>query len=108
MASKEEVSAAFEEIKENVGLDALKSEQLDILTSIIRNEDCVGVLPTGYGKSLPYQVAKGQKDYCAVEECDIIFSSPEHLVGNDDWRGSLSKLKVSLIVVDEFHTVSTW
>lgn len=47
MASKEEISAAFEEIKEKFGLDALKSEQLDILTSIIRNEDCVGVLPTG-------------------------------------------------------------
>lgn len=58
MASKEEKSAAFEEIKERFGLDALKSEQLDILTSIIRNEDCVGVLPTGYGKSLPYQIAK--------------------------------------------------
>lgn len=58
MALKEEISAAFEGIKDKFGLDSLKSEQLDILTSIIRNKDCVGVLPTGYCKSLSYQIAK--------------------------------------------------
>ena len=34
----------------------LKKEQRQILDNLLRGEDCVAVLPTGYGKSLPYQI----------------------------------------------------
>ena len=36
-------------------------------------------------------------------EVDIIYGSPEALVGK-----SLRHLKVSAIVIDEFHTIATW
>ena len=34
----------------------LKREQRQILDCLLQGEDCVAVLPTGYGKSLPYQI----------------------------------------------------
>ena len=41
-------------------------------------------------------------------EVDIIYGSPEAFVGDPLWRKSLRHLKVSAIVVDEFHTIATW
>ena len=37
-------------------IDKLKSEQREILNCLLSKRDCVAVLPTGYGKSLPYQI----------------------------------------------------
>ena len=37
-------------------VEGLKKEQLSILKSLLAKKDCIAVLPTGYGKSLPYQI----------------------------------------------------
>ena len=37
-------------------VDRLKAEQKVILQALLSGEDCVAVLPTRYGKSLPYQL----------------------------------------------------
>ena len=37
-------------------VEGLKKEQLIILQSMLAKKDCISVLPTGYGKSLPYQI----------------------------------------------------
>ena len=34
----------------------LKDEQKKMLDLLLKREDCIAVLPTGYGKSLPYQM----------------------------------------------------
>ena len=34
----------------------IKPEQLAIFSCILRKTDCMAVMPTGYGKSLPYQM----------------------------------------------------
>ena len=48
-------------------------------------------------------------DKSILEGCiDIIYASPEALLGDPEWRGSIQKLPVTAIVVDEFHTISTW
>ncbi|XP_033752385.1 ATP-dependent DNA helicase Q1-like [Pecten maximus] len=39
---------------------------------------------------------------------DIIFASPETAVGDKAWREAIQQLQISLIVVDEFHTIATW
>ncbi|XP_033754691.1 probable ATP-dependent DNA helicase RecS [Pecten maximus] len=39
---------------------------------------------------------------------DYLFASPETIVGNKNWRSKLKEFSVSTIVVDEFHTISTW
>ncbi|KAK6168271.1 hypothetical protein SNE40_022132 [Patella caerulea] len=41
-------------------------------------------------------------------EIDLIYASPETLVGDPIWRSSLRRLNVKVIVVDEFHTIATW
>jgi superfamily II DNA helicase RecQ len=41
-------------------------------------------------------------------EVDIVYASPETLVGESDWREQFQTLKVDVIVVDEFHTIATW
>ena len=39
---------------------------------------------------------------------DIIYAFPESLVGDIQFRAKLQNLDVSLIVIDEFHTIMTW
>ena len=41
-------------------------------------------------------------------DIDLIYASPEALVGDKEWRTEFKKLNVTLIVVDEFHTIYTW
>ena len=38
------------------GVDKLKDEQRTILECLIDKKDCIAVLPTGFGKSLPFQI----------------------------------------------------
>jgi ATP-dependent DNA helicase RecQ len=51
---------SFDEALANVlktfGIGELKKEQKLILDALMNSKDCVGILPTGYGKSLPYQL----------------------------------------------------
>lgn len=37
-----------------LGYASLKPKQVDLINCFIRKEDCIGVLPTGYGKSICY------------------------------------------------------
>ena len=41
-------------------------------------------------------------------EFDILFASPESLVGDSKFRTKLQNYKVGMIVIDEFHTIATW
>ena len=78
MASRSTVAAAFERVKDKFEVKRLKDEQLDILTAIMRGDDCVGVLPTGYGKSLPYQVSKMVANELGIEFHKVSISSHIH------------------------------
>lgn len=37
-------------------IDTLKEEQREITVAGLKNKDCMAILTTGYGKSLPYQM----------------------------------------------------
>lgn len=136
-----------------LGVDALKDEQKTILQCLMNKTDCMAVLPTGYGKSLPYQmyslvnrrltsdkeivlvccplvalmqdqvekmskipgVKSAYAGSCPQSDIeikegkvDIIYASPETLVGDPEWRASIQNLPVSVLVIDEFHTIATW
>lgn len=41
-------------------------------------------------------------------EFDILFASPESLVGDSKFRQLLQNFNVGMIVIDEFHTIATW
>ena len=53
----EEVKVAVQEILKCLQIKDLKTEQAKILKALLERRDCVAILPTGYGKSLPYQIA---------------------------------------------------
>ena len=69
----EEVKVAVQEILKCLQIKDLKTEQAKILKALLERRDCVAILPTGYGKSLPYQIAisvkrsllrdEGEKNY---------------------------------------------
>ncbi|XP_052105398.1 probable ATP-dependent DNA helicase RecS [Mytilus californianus] len=130
-------------------------EQKEILECFVNKKNCVAVLPTGFGKSLPFQlylpvvreVIENSSDWKVLVCCslvalmqdqveklshignstatykgkdvhsddrikegliDVIFASPETLVGDPYWRTCLKKLNIKLIVIDEFHTIAIW
>ena len=44
-------------LKQYFGYDDLKKEQYEIIQTILAKKDCIGILPTGYGKSITYQIS---------------------------------------------------
>ena len=61
--------------QEHVGFNfQLRSEQLEAIAAITERKDCLCVLPTGYGKSLIYQLlpfvfdelSDGEENSCVV------------------------------------------
>ncbi|CAG2234898.1 recQ [Mytilus edulis] len=156
---KDDLDNALTEVLPQYKVKELKSEQKQILQNILEHNDCMVTLPTGYGKSLPYQIllpvarkmkelgtdtrtdgkivvcgplvslfedqvsklqsvpmiksafkgaSKEVDEMIAKGDVDIVFASPEALVGDKDWRSIIQEFAVSLIVIDEFHTVATW
>ena len=46
----------IEILKKYFGFDKLKKEQEEIIDSILNKKDTVGLLPTGFGKSITFQL----------------------------------------------------
>jgi len=50
----------YEEVLKSIctqfSVETLKREQQEMIKSLLEKTDCMAVLPTGYGKSLPYQM----------------------------------------------------
>ncbi|XP_062580571.1 probable ATP-dependent DNA helicase RecS, partial [Saccostrea cucullata] len=146
----EEIESIIHSVITKFSVKELKKEQRQILDCLLRGEDCVGVLPTGYGKSLPYQifppvyqqlrdekvvvlvccplialmedqVQRIQKTQFVSAEyigsssdfdlkahnIDVVFASPELLVGSKTCREAIQSLNIKVIVIDEFHTIAT-
>lgn len=57
MAAKETMNEAIEKVLKKFNIPSLKREQRQILQCLVNLEDCLAVLPTGFGKSLPFQMA---------------------------------------------------
>ena len=54
MTSSVDISKVRDEVLSKIGIKKMKSKQEDIFNCIMNKEDCFAILPTGYGKSLPY------------------------------------------------------
>ncbi|CAG2226242.1 unnamed protein product [Mytilus edulis] len=158
MASKSDIDVAIDKVLTDFKISTLKAEQRTILDCLIEKKDCMAILPTGFGKSLPYQmlvsvrreleketssddvgkvivcsplvalmadqvdrinavpnVTAAYRGACSNGDDDILkgkfdylFASPETLISDKKWRMTLQQMNVSLIVVDEFHTICTW
>jgi ATP-dependent DNA helicase RecQ len=51
-----EAGAAHKVLKEVFGFEAFRAGQEEIISAVLAGRDCVGVMPTGAGKSLTYQI----------------------------------------------------
>lgn len=47
---------AKELLKKYYGYDKLRDEQEEIIDSVLKGKDTIGILPTGYGKSITFQI----------------------------------------------------
>ena len=135
-------------LKDYFGYDSLKKEQERVIDSVLSLTDTIGVLPTGYGKSVAFQIPallfrdltlvitplislmqdqvvslkrKGIKaEYISSlqndEEIDniydklnrnrikLLYIAPERLL-TKKFLKNLNNVKISLIVIDEAHTL---
>ena len=53
---EETIRELFVEFKDEINFD-MKEEQVEILAKLCSGENVLGILPTGYGKSLIYSLA---------------------------------------------------
>ncbi len=138
-------------LKDVFGYDEFREGQKEIITQILSGNDVLGVMPTGSGKSLLYQIPALALDGCAIVVSPlislmkdqvnslsqsgvkaayinsslserqtslaiqnaldgvykIIYVAPERLL-TDRFMHLASRLKISLIAVDEAHCISQW
>lgn len=56
MASDIKIEREIEKVLQDLKTDKLKEEQREITVAALKKKDCMAILTTGYGKSLPYQM----------------------------------------------------
>ncbi len=138
-------------LKDVFGYDGFREGQQEIINAVLAGSDVLGVMPTGSGKSLLYQIPALAMDGCALVVSPlislmkdqvnsltqsgvkaayinsslterqtalaiqnaldgaykIIYVAPERLL-TDRFMFLASRLKISLIAVDEAHCISQW
>lgn len=69
---------AMKKVSELFNVSNVKKEQEQMLEMLLRRQDCIAVLPTGYGKSLPYQMLVPVRREMKTSDmnCKIIVCSP--------------------------------
>ena len=58
------LDTVLSEVLSKFQIEKFKNEQRIIFDALYAGKDCVGVLPTGFGKSLPYQVLSSVMRQC--------------------------------------------
>src|SRR5512142_1079429 len=56
MCASERSEAALAVLREAFGYEAFRGGQGEVIEAVLGGRDCIGVLPTGAGKSVTYQV----------------------------------------------------
>ena len=109
-------------LKESLSLfpvDELKAEQRLIIEKIVARRDVFGQLPTGYGKSLTFQLLPGVLSSLNAKGCEfhanlsVVVISPLISIAEDQVK-CLSSLGIKVGYVgesklsDEHHILFTW
>ncbi|CAB4012716.1 Hypothetical predicted protein [Paramuricea clavata] len=104
------LSTVLENLEHRSYFFQLKDEQKRALRSLFERQDVVGILPTGFGKSLIFQLLallatemfmrQGEEKQCALEQGFIdacLKNENGHFHNN-----------MAAVVIDECHTIETW
>ena len=72
------IESVATKVVQGLGYEAMKHEQLQIVTGVLRGRDVFGVLPTGFGKTLCFTCLPGVYDklYQTVEPSIVLVVSP--------------------------------
>ncbi|XP_071151009.1 ATP-dependent DNA helicase RecQ-like [Mytilus edulis] len=74
--AEQKLEQAIGKVLLNFNIDTLKLEQRKMLDALLSSKDCIGVLPTGYGKSLPYQMLVSIKRELGIDDAKVVVCSP--------------------------------
>ena len=160
---EEKFKSSVKAVLPKIGLTVLKQEQNRALFHLISGKDVFVSLPTGYGKSVIYQLAPliveemarldgdtrsaivlvisplvslikdqvrhlkqkginasligpeqdtGDRRKILKGEMNIVYSSPEAMLANNEWRevvsSSIYQRNVVAVAVDEAHCITYW
>jgi ATP-dependent DNA helicase RecQ len=62
-------AAALDILQTRFGYDAFRPGQLELISALFAGQDCLGIMPTGAGKSVCYQVPA-----CVLPGCALVIS----------------------------------
>ena len=111
MAAKEKTNVAIEKVMEKFCIPSLKDGQRQMLQCILDRVDCVAVLPTGFGKSLPSQMAIpvwreiGMSDVGKLLVCCPLISLMQYQVAALQKISNLTAAYKSLCVYNKFRYI---
>ena len=71
----------YETLKKYWGYDEFRSIQIDIIHSVLRGEDTLGLMPTGGGKSLTFQVPTMASDKVTIVITPLIALMKDQVAG---------------------------
>ncbi|VDI79138.1 ATP-dependent metalloprotease [Mytilus galloprovincialis] len=119
MASKSGIDVAIDKVLTDFKISTLKAEQRTILDCLIEKKDCIAILPTGFGKSLPYQMLvsvrreleketssddvgkRGSQLFQGGVGCQVLVSSPKIII----LRHTVKRLpKIGTLFSNDFYS----
>lgn len=97
--SDSEVESVATKAVQDLGYEALKAEQLQIVAGVLRGRDVFGVLPTGFGKTLCFSCLPYIYDklYPTKEPSIVLVVSPLTAIMKDQASMIIHRTKFSII-----------
>ncbi|KAK3728952.1 hypothetical protein QZH41_016822 [Actinostola sp. cb2023] len=107
MAAEEKYTDLLNECAKEHGIEDLKRQQIEAVTSLLDGQDVFAVLPTGFGKSLIYQLYVVAKSRLTVESDEsnckpsILVISPLNSIVEEQLKSNEFSLNVVALSLQE-------
>ena len=85
------MEAALETATRKLQIPSLKPKQLEVFSALYNFKDCIAILPTGYGKSLLYQLLPWLLQKESVRPRVVVVVTPLSSIMQDQVLGLTKK-----------------
>lgn len=96
---------ATELLKKHFGYDSFRPGQYEIIKHILNNEDCLGIMPTGAGKSICYQIPALMFSEITIVISPLISLMKDQVDSLNDVGISSTYINSTLSENDYMHTI---